>query len=441
MFNNVRKRLSTAVVMLLVAALAVGSTGCGKTSEAGAEATKSEQTAAAAETTATTEAATEELKPEAGAKLKVWDAGGSEKDWMKEVTKKFEEQYGVPVKFEGISLGDIPAKLKTDAPAKLAADVFCVAHDNMGGLVKAGLVYPNDVSDMNEFVDAAKTAVTYEGVVYGYPATLDTYAMFYNKKLIKEAPKTFDEIIEYSKTFNDLKQKKYGFMFEVGNLYFNYAFVAGFGGYVFGKDGTDANDIGINNEGTVEAFKYLQKIKEILPLNSANITYDIKNALFKEGKLAFDLNGPWAVDGYRDAKVDFGVCPLPTLPNGKQPVSFSGVRTYFVNSYTQYPNAAKLFAKFITSKDMLKLRYTITQQIPPRVDLMDDADIKSNPMSAAFLEQAKSSQPMPSIPEMSLVWPPVGNALQENWNKGGDPKPLLDKAVQNIKDSISRQAK
>ncbi|NLK87157.1 MAG: maltose ABC transporter substrate-binding protein [Clostridiaceae bacterium] len=382
----------------------------------------------------------EGLQPEPGAVLKIWDSEGPEGNWLMEVTKQFTDKYGVEVTYEPVGHTDSPAKMKTDGPAGLGADVFSAPHDHLGGLVTAGLVYPNDVSDPAEYMDAAVQGTSYDGVWYGYPVAIETYALFYNKDLVAEPPKTFDELITFSKSFNDIKNNKYGFMMEAANFYYIYSFMSGYGGYVFGNNGTNRNDIGLNSPGAVEALKFHQSLKEILPLNTADINYDIKSALFNEGNLAFDIDGPWAIRGHMDAGVNFGIAPLPLLPNGKNPQSFSGIRAFYVNSYTKYSNAAMLLAQFLTSKELLADRFTNTNQIPPRKDLLDDPAIKNDEYSAAILNQAQYAQAMPNIPEMSSVWTPMATALEENWNKGGDPKPLLDNAVNSIQDALAAQS-
>lgn len=437
-----RKFLPTMLAGVLTASLLLGATGCGQRtvgSEGTDKAAKEETKTGAGNEQAKREDAG--LKPEAGAKLKIWDSEGPEGDWLKEVTEEFADKYGVGVTYEPVGHTDAPGKLKTDGPAKLGADVFSAPHDKVGEMVASGLIYPNDVSRAADFLDAAVQGTSYKDKWYGYPVAIETYGLFYNKDLVKEPPKTFDELISFSKQFTDVKKSKYGFMMEVGNFYFAYSFLGGFDGYVFGKNGTDKTDIGLSSTGAVVGFKFHQKLKEILPLNTADINYDIKKALFNEGKLAFNMDGPWAVKGHKDAGVNFGVAPLPLLPNGKHPTSFSGIRAFYVNSYTEYPNAAKLLAQFLTSKEKLAGRFKSIGQVPPRKDLLDDPSIKGDPISAAFLEQAQYAQAMPNIPEMGSVWTPMGTALEENWNKGGDPKAILDNAVKTIKDALATQSK
>ncbi|TYP79003.1 maltose ABC transporter substrate-binding protein [Paenibacillus methanolicus] len=379
------------------------------------------------------------LKPEPGAELKVWEGGGVNGQWVEYVTTAFTKTYNIPVKIEVVENGDAPKKLQTDGPAGLAADVFVAPHDHLGNMASAGLILPNDeFKEMmqNDFMDSAMKGVTLGDTLYGFPTGVETYALYYNKKLVPEPPKTFDELIAIAGKINDPKQKTYGLMWEMGNLYYDSAFFQGFGGYVFGKNGSDAQDIGLNNEASVNALDYIGKIKTVVPFKKEDVTYDIKEGLFKEGKLAFNINGQAGAASLEGA-VDFGVIPLPKLPNGETPKSFLGIRALYVNSYTKYPQASKLFAHFASSKEMLAKRFEISGQLPPRNDLMNDPAIANDPYAAPFLQQAASAIAMPSIPEMVNVWGPMGTAVTQAWNNGGDSKALLDEAVKQIREAIS----
>lgn len=377
-----------------------------------------------------------ELKPEPGAELVVWESKGPELEYLKAISKNFEQEYGVKVKVEAVPAIDSVKKLTTDGPAGLGADVFSAPHDHLGNAVAAGLVLGNDVFDekrMSEFMSSAIDGVKYQGVLYGFPMAIDTYALYYNKKLMAKAPETYEDIIKFAKDYNDPANKKFALMWDVSQLYQSYSFLAGYGGYVFGKNGEDASDIGLNNDGAIEGAEFLQTLKSILPININDLNDNIITGFFQEGKTAAIINGPWLISSLSKDSIDYGVVPLPLLPNGQHPVSFSGIRALYVNSYTKYPAAAKLFADYATGKDNLKLRYEMTTQLPPRSDLADDPIITANPDALAFLEQAKHSTPMPSIPEMGNVWMPVSSALASIWNDKTDPAAALNKAVEQIK--------
>ncbi|XEC94645.1 extracellular solute-binding protein [Paenibacillus tarimensis] len=379
----------------------------------------------------------DELQPEDGAKLVVWESK-EEKPFIEAVGKKFEELYGIKVTVEEVPGGDQGGRLATDGPAGLAADVLVMPHDHVGPAATANLILPNDYFEEETRANSVESAIeasSFNGVLYGYPKSVETYALFYNKDLMAEAPKTWEEIVEFAKTFNDAANKKYAVMWENGNFYYGYSFFASMGGYVFGNNGTDPNDIGLNNEGAVEGMKFFQSLKEILPLQTGDISWDVKTQLFQEGKLALNIDGPWAVSNFRD-KVNFGVAPLPQMPGGKASTSFSGVKSYYVNAYSKYPNAARLFSNFAASKENQLLNYEMTGIIPANVEAGEDEKIKNDPVISGFFQQFVNSTPMPTIPAMGNVWEPGAAALTTIWNDNADVQTTLDNTVKTIKEKL-----
>lgn len=118
----------------------------------------------------------------------------------------------------------------------------------------------------------AVAAASYNNKLFGYPIKVMTYAMFYNKDLISEPPKTMEEVIEFGRSFNDPESNKYAFMFDVPFFYYSYPFIGSTGGYIFGSGGTDSADIGLNNEGAVKGMQTFAELrKEILPISAGAV--------------------------------------------------------------------------------------------------------------------------------------------------------------------------
>ncbi|OMF37129.1 maltose ABC transporter substrate-binding protein [Paenibacillus sp. FSL H8-0548] len=379
----------------------------------------------------------EELKPEAGAKLVIWEAQ-EQQDYMQKVGKAFEEKYGVPVTVEVVAGGDQGARLTTDGPSKTAADVLTLPHDQIGLAIKAGLLLPNDVFEEETKADNLETAIiasSFDNVLYGYPKSVETYAMFYNKDIFPEPPTTWEEIVAFADTFNDPDKNKYAIMWEfVG--YYTYPFIGSYGGYMFGDNNTNASDIGLNKGDTVKGFEYMRTLKKILPMNAGDITYDVKTQLFKEGKLALNIDGPWSVAAFKDS-MNLGVAPLPKFPNGNDSISFSGVKSYYVNSYSAYPVAARLFANFASSKENQLLNYELTGAIPTNKQAGEDPLIKNDPITSGFFQQFSNSVPMSSVPGVDLVWEALKATFVALWdNPSLDIKTTLDNMVKTIEDGL-----
>ena len=181
------------------------------------------------------------------------------------------------------------------------------------------------------------------------------------------------------------------------------------------------------------------KLKEILPVNTADAETNIMQGLFQEGTIGAIINGPWFVSAAKESVPNLGIAPLPKLFDGKQQSSFSGTRLLMISEFTEYPNAARLFAEFATSDEMLLNRYEMTNALPPVKALMEDPVIKNDPFVAPFLQQADYAVPMPSIPQMEYVWGPYGDAFASMWDNDVTPEEALKNAAQIVKDAIAAE--
>lgn len=399
------------------------------------------------------EAVTEEIVPEEGAELIVWGNGDKEGEWIKYVAEQYSKQFEVPVKFEEVGHTDAPGKLQIDGPAGLGGDVFMTASDHVGNMNSSGLLYTNYYASeyKDRFFEGANVGVSAldeegELQMYGYPIAVETLAMVYNKDLLDKMnfkpAETMDELIAQSKEFMSQNPGTYGFMLEPGNFYGNYSFLGGYGGYIFGDNNTNPDDIGLNNEGVVKTGKLLERIRdEILPLKKEDLTGDVISSYFNEGKSLYTIEGSWGVNSRIDAGINLGVMVMPKLDNGEKPTPFLGVKALYVNAYSKYPKAATLFAKFATSDEMLLKRFDLTGELPPSKDMLENEKIKSDELKLPFLEQAQYAEPMPNIPEMQSVWGGMEVALAAIWNEDAEPKEALDIGVNQIKDAIATQSK
>ncbi|CAM4274151.1 sugar ABC transporter substrate-binding protein [Vibrio neonatus] len=385
----------------------------------------------------------QEIKPEKNANLLIW-TDKTTVDYMQYASKQFNADFGYDVTFtfRGLSPIDSASRLIQDGGSARVADVAEIEHDLLGRLVVAGGVMENLVSAERvdqQFLSNAVAAAKSEGTDYGFPVSFATTALFYNKDLLPHAPKTFEELVEFSKTFNDKKAHKYALLWDIQNYYESRMFITLYGAYEFGKNGTDAKDIGISSE---KAQKGLAAMKTLQVANSSNPN-DMRNpqvrrGLFSEGRVAAIIDGPWAIQGYESSGVNYGVVAMPTL-EGQQPRTFSTVRLAVVSSYTEYPRAAQLFADYISSAKMLEKRYAMTKSIPPIKSVLDKIIVNADEATKAIITQSYHSDAMPSIPEMGFIWSPMASAITATWVSNKTPKESLDRALSVIKEQIELQ--
>ena len=363
--------------------------------------------------------------------LTVWESTNGPDEFIRQAGEAFTKKNpNVTVKFVNVELGDAVTQIALDGPAGVGPDLFAAPHDRLGTLVTGGHVLPtnNPEAVKKEVLGACSTALTYNGKMYGYPVSAETYALFYNKELVDEAdvPTTWEGIADFSKKFSAEHPGKYGFVMDVGNAYYTIVFTTAEGNRLFGPSGTDTTSTNINSDASVKGMTFFQKLRKSIDIPAADLNTSTCDSNFAAGNAAMHITGLWNIKPFEDAGVKFGVKALPSLPGESKPCSsFSGTRAMFVSAYTEHPEEANAFAEFLLTPEMQKLRFDLTGTVP------SVSVPVSSPYLAGFMEQLNYAFPMPSIPEMGMYWAAMNAASVNIW-EGAPIKPELDACNKTI---------
>ncbi|MCT4700412.1 extracellular solute-binding protein [Enterobacteriaceae bacterium H20N1] len=361
---------------------------------------------------------------------------------IKDAVSDFEKQYNVKVNVQEMPYAQQLEKLRLDGPAGIGPDVLVIPNDQLGGAVVQGLLAPLnlDQKKLDAFTPASVRAFNMDNAQYGLPKAVETLVLIYNKDLIDKPLNTLQEWFDYSK--KQREQDKYGLLAKFDQIYYSWGAIGPMGGYIFGdngKGGLNAQDVGLNKPGAVEAVTFLKKFysEKVFP---AGIVGDnglnAIDSLFTEKKAAAVINGPWAFQPYEAAGINFGVAPLPLLPDGKPMSSFLGVKGYVVSTWSKDKALSQQFIEFINQPQYVKTRYISTREIPPMTAMIDEPMIKNDEKASAVAVQSARATPMPGIPEMGEVWGPTNAALELSLTGKQEPKAALDSAEKQIKMQI-----
>ncbi|HPE69008.1 MAG TPA: maltose/maltodextrin ABC transporter substrate-binding protein MalE [Thermotogota bacterium] len=368
---------------------------------------------------------------EAG-KLTVW-CSEVQVDILSALGSEFEAQYGIPVDVQEVPFGDIRSKFVTAAPAGEGPDIIVGAHDWTGELAANGLLVPMDfltLTDRAEFMETSLKGFEYGGKLYGMPYAIEAIALMYNKDYLPEPPETMDELIAFAQEMTDDEFR--GFIYNSGDFYMSAPFLFAAGGYVF-KDtgaGLDENDIGLANEGAILGASLIKEMYDLGVLKRGD-NYQIMDGLFKDGMAAAIINGPWAVKDIREAGIDYGIAPIPSI-DGHPAKPFTGIQGFMINSKS--PNtlfAIDFLANFINTKEVMYQIYLADPRIPTRLDVLEI--VEDDPDVVAFFESASKGIPMPNIPAMNSVWSAAAGALTQIINDQLTPEEALQEAVAKIR--------
>lgn len=360
--------------------------------------------------------------------LKVWESVGGPDEWIMQAGEKFTELHpNIKVEFVNVELTDTTPQIALDGPSGLGPDLFAAPHDSLGELITGGHILPtvNVAENEAKILESTKLALTYDGVMYGYPTSAETYALYYNKALIDTVPTTFEELKTWVAEFNEANPDKYGFVMDVSNAYYTILFMSANGNRLFGPTGADTSSSYLATEDAIAGMTVFQGLREVVPFAAADLTTATADGAFSAGTAAMHISGPWNVAPFTEAGIDFGVAPLPALDESGPAASFSGTRGMFVSAYSEHPQEAAMFAEFLITEEMQALRYEITGALPA-IPMEVESEI-----SNGFIEQLDYAFPMPSVPQMAAFWESAGAASANIWD-GADVTEeltLLDTAI------------
>lgn len=329
--------------------------------------------------------------------LTVWESKDGPDEWIKKAGESFNLLYpNIHIEYVNVDLKESTMELLDTESTVKKPDVFAAPGDMTGELVKNKLVLPTEDTDIvnTTALELARKATVYNDVMYGYPMSCETYALFYNKKLVEESniPTTWESLITWSGAFNNLYPGKYGFIFHTETVYFiSMLMSSGKNRLMFGSD------YGLLNSRASYGLTLLKQMQDIFPEDITNYSYDDFDDMFLSGGAAMIVNGPWFITKADASGVDYGIVPLPAFDNGSNTYSLAGVRAMFVYSKSEHPAEADAFAKYLLSADMQSLRTKITGTLPAtNIDISEKLD--------GFVDQLDYSYIMPNTAEMKRFW-------------------------------------
>ena len=383
-----------------------------------------------------------------GVTITIWDYfdappnGTAERNAMLAVANKWAKKTGNKVVDPGY-VAQKEDKFIQAAPAGQGPDILMEPHDRLGSFAVPGLLAaaPKNLLSAQEKKDynaAALQAFQYTGKTYGLPWARETYFLFYNKDLVKSAPTTWGGVIQTAKKLTTGDQ--YGFLWDTTNFYYDYAFMAGYGGYVFKhtSKGLDPTQLGINTPGSIKGLQLIQDLTNFYKLTPATTNTDVMEGKFAAGKAAMIIDGPWAVAGFKAKGVNFGVSGLPQFKKGQPMKPFIGVQGFLVNSKSKNAAVAWDLVKYL-SQHMQLAMFKAAGRVPVLNSVANSKVVKSNPVTQAVIASANLGEPMPNIPAMAVVWSPMANALQTLVQGKSTPAQAAADAQKAIAQAVAQQ--
>ncbi|MBQ8278537.1 MAG: extracellular solute-binding protein [Roseburia sp.] len=309
--------------------------------------------------------------------------------------------------------------------------VVGIPNDQLADYINADLAaeVPADLYSDSDFSDAAIQACYVDGVRYAAPLAVETIALFYNTEKVAEVPAMWEELIEIAK-------ENGGVQFDATSIYYDLGFVRASGGYIFNyQNGAyDVTDIGLANEGAVQAYEFIYELYNTYNYVSADVTADIARSNFQNGETAFYIGGPWDIDGFESAGTPFAVVEMPTF-NGNDFVTPVGTQVSFVSSDSDQQEAAWDFIMYLIDNGAMEL-YEVGERIPAKLADQENDVIKQSEISTAFINQINKGEPMPTVSEMGQLWTIHVNNIRSMWRGELTPQGAAENIVNQLEEAV-----
>ncbi len=120
------------------------------------------------------------------APLHLWHAyRGGEEEALQRACERFTQQTGIEVELLSVPYDALSAKLTNASPHDAGPDVFIFAHERLRQFERLQMVAPTDATlEPAAYLKPSVDALEVDGHHYGYPLSLKTLALYFNKKLI-----------------------------------------------------------------------------------------------------------------------------------------------------------------------------------------------------------------------------------------------------------------
>lgn len=307
-----------------------------------------------------------------------------------------------------------------------------------------------DTSYINMKWDAYKTEVDGNTYYCGVPINVQTAMLYYRTDLLpgdwqtawdkdgNQVPdmiENWNDMYAYSLQRHQEDASKYGYMKAIYDVYFSSGFLFSYGGYVFGDNNTNPEDIGFSKGESEKGAWVLSQlasamneecIDDTINTNAysklADGTYfatistpDVYSTFLDELVMEYEKEGLSTEEAKTKAQENLVMTTVPKLPESgdlteenpklMDAKTMGGVNGYAVSAYTKAPNASLAFVEFAASYEMQVKRSEMLGVAPAR----EDAAEQVGGVSQLLYENLEKGTIvlMPSIQEVSQIWTPA----------------------------------
>ncbi len=332
--------------------------------------------------------------------LSGWQSNPIESRLLEKVIDQFEAKYpNIKVKHEVINSQYMDV-IKTRLIGDVAPDVFYLDAFEAPLLMKFEVLEPlnsyiKPEFNISDFEPTLINAFKRNQKIYGIPKDFSTLALFYDKTAfakadIKQPPKTWNELIQYSKKLTrsepDGKPNRYGFGIapELPRQQF---IIQAFGGKLVDRNNYAAF-------ATPESLKGLQLVieqyrRDRSSAQPSDVGASSGDDMLGQGRVAMLLSGAWSIPYFKETfpNLKFATAEVPTINGRKGTMAYTVA--YVMNRKSTHKEAAWKLIEYLTSEAVMKTSGNQGFALPSRRSVLAGLQSDRTSLYAPLIAGAK----------------------------------------------------
>jgi multiple sugar transport system substrate-binding protein len=346
--------------------------------------------------------------------ITIW-ARDAQKTFMGQLVDAYNKSHKAQAKLSIIPSAQFVQKFGTAAASGSAPDVASIDLVFLPYFASQGALEDiTDIANSLPYKDSLSPAhrrlATYDGKTYALPFTAEASVLYYNKDLFKKAgldpekpPSNYAEILSDAKKLRALGKDTYGFAFAGAcggcNVFEFTPHIWASGGDILSADGKKAT---LDTPQVTDALQFYRDLYTagVMPPGVKTDSGNKQAPTFSSGKLGMTPLGAFAVSTFKDAKVNFGVAPLPGKDGAT--ASFAGGDEIAIPAGSKNKPAAQEFVKWATDE---AAQTVLAKQgiVPVRTDLVDKIYAPLDPRYKLFGEMMGKGKTPYSVVENAII--------------------------------------
>jgi multiple sugar transport system substrate-binding protein len=290
---------------------------------------------------------------------------------------------GVRVKHQHFPYAQYRSKVATAIPAGDGPEVVQLFYGWLDDYIRARLLVPLptdlfDPASVDREFFASVQAMKRDGAYYALPTAVRSLALFWNKRLFRQAglnqdepPRTLDAYVEMAKRMT--QRDGQGNLTVVGSTvapdaqdhhWWREVLLRQFGGRPYSDD---ARRVLYNDASGVASMKWYTDLMTQHRVGEIGFLQE-QQAAFRAGRAALTIDGSFRIGAFNNTRgLEFGIAELPTH-NGVK----SNFASYWVNGISSKASGAKLdaakrFLAFLTTPEAMTLWLQVVGELPARI--------------------------------------------------------------------------